>query len=317
MNALLIGPGAVGLGIAASLLDSGWKLDILAAGKTKESLDTFGIIRRGLFKEITVPAAEVKTFSTLDEIQNQYDFVLVCTKTTASLDVAAELSQNKHKLKRQGKIVLFQNGFGNDEVFLETFSKDRIYSARIITGFSRPERYISEVTVHAAPILIGSLYGEDLECMIPLVEAINSGGLPCAITEEIEKALWAKMLYNCTLNPLSAVLNANYGELAEDRHTIEIMDGLIEEIFQVMRISGYSSYWDDPEAYKKEFYEQLIPPTCDHRSSTLQDIEKKIKTEIDSLTGVIVKLGNQHHIPVPLNQMLFHLIKAKENAAVR
>lgn len=313
MKVLLIGAGAVGLGIGAALSEAGWDLDIVAKGKTKEALEKNGIVRKGLFPEVIIPAGKVTIYEKLPAIaEAQYDFILICTKTTVSAQIAAELANNRRVLSEKGKIVLFQNGFGNNEVFLKFFEKQQIYSARVITGFTRPELYISEVTVHAAPILIGSLNRNSLESILPLAQAMSKGGIPCEVTEEIGKALWAKMLYNCTLNPLGAILNVTYGQLTETSYSTYIMNKIIDEIFQVMAAAGYSTYWENADSYKRELYEKLIPTTYDHRSSTLQDIERKIITEIESLTHVIVSLGEKFNIPVPYNDMIYNLIKTKE-----
>ncbi|MCR4436872.1 MAG: ketopantoate reductase family protein [Clostridiales bacterium] len=314
MRALLYGSGAVGLGIAASLLDCGWEVDIKASGRTKDLINEKGVKRVGLFKEIDIPASRVKVFERLSDIPyGEYDFILICIKSVSNEESALDLSHNKNLLKAHGKIVIFQNGWGTDESYLRYFDKSQVYSARVITGFSRPERNISEVTVHSSPILIGSLYNQPADPVKSLADAITQGGIPCETTNEIHKALWAKMLYNCALNPLGAILNVCYGRLAECESSIFIMNQVIEEIFAVMTAAGYQTYWRSANEYQKAFYGELIPSTYSHRSSTLQDIEKKNKTEIDSLNGSIVRLGKKLGISTPYNTMLYNLIKAKES----
>ncbi|MDP4088747.1 MAG: ketopantoate reductase family protein [Bacillota bacterium] len=314
MEVLLYGCGAVGLGIAASIYDAGLSVDFVAKGRTKEAIRNNGIVRSGIFKEVKVSPEDIVIYEDLDEIKNkQYDYVLVCTKSTSNSEAAENLKGHSHILKSHGKIVIFQNGWGNDEAFLQYFSKNQIFSGRVITGFSRPERYISEVTVHSSPVLIGSLHGEDIYPVSALAEAIDNGGIPCEITDDIEKALWAKMLYNCTLNPLGAVLGVSYGKLTESENSIFIMDNIIEEIFKVMSAAGYHTYWQDAAAYKRVFYGELIPDTYRHRSSTLQDMERKIKTEIENLNASVVRLGSKYGIPVPYNTIIYNMIKAMES----
>ena len=126
------------------------------------------------------------------------------------------------------------------------------------------------------------------------------------MTENVGKALWAKMLYNCTLNPLGAIVGVHYGALMENPHSRAIMDETMDEIFSVMTAAGYSTYWPDAESYRKEFYAKLLPDTYNHNSSTLQDIRAKRPTEIDTLTGRILDLAKEHGIAVPVNTCLLY-----------
>jgi 2-dehydropantoate 2-reductase len=90
------------------------------------------------------------------------------------------------------------------------------------------------------------------------------------------------------------------------------MNGIIEEVFAVMRASGHGTYWKNAEEYRKAFYEKILPPTYGHRSSTLQDIERKMPTEIDSLNGVIVRMGERFNVDTPRNRVITQIIKAVE-----
>ena len=80
-----------------------------------------------------------------------------------------------------------------------------------------------------------------------------------------------------------------------------------------MKAAGYSTNWETAEEYMKVFYEKLIPDTYNHRASTLQDIEKKQKTEIDTLNGCIVRLAKEHGVPVPTHEMIVRLIHSIED----
>ncbi|HBE78134.1 MAG TPA: 2-dehydropantoate 2-reductase [Firmicutes bacterium] len=315
MKVLLIGSGAVGLAIGAALYDGNIDVDIIARGNTRESIIKNGIIRRGIFKTITVPAERVRVFETPNQTGNSgYDYILVCAKTTGNPEIAAELAKcGQGLLNDQGGLILCQNGFRNEQYYFSCLDKQKIYTASFAIGFKRPEPYISEVTVFSSPITIGSLFDGDLGTLNPLIEALENGDLPAKSSTEIAKTLWAKMLYNCALNPLSAVLHVAYGGLAQSQDAVLIMNQLIEEIFAVIQAAGYSTFWPDAAVYKKAFYEKILPPTYQHRSSTLQDMERRIKTEIDSLSGVIVELGREYQVGVPYNTMIYHMIKTMES----
>ena len=312
MNVLVIGAGGVGIGIAASLKSQGANISIYAKGETAKSIKEHGIKRCGLFTHYEFD--DIPVYEKYSEIpKNTFDFIVISTKTTQNRDVADKLSKNRDILKKSAKIIIFQNGFGNDQPYLKYFKKSQVFCARLITGFIRPKRYISEITVYTEPILLGSLQGENSECLLEFASLITKSGIECKTTDDIDKYLWAKMLYNCSLNPLGAILNKTYGELTKTQYTIDIMNNIIDEIFDVINASEYETLWQNADEYKDIFYSKLIPDTFNHYSSTHQDIKRKIKTEIDSLNGSVIKLGEKYNIKTNTNKTIYNLIKTIES----
>ena len=311
MNILVIGAGAVGIGLACSVASQGADVSIYARGETAKSIKEHGIKRTGLFTHYEFK--EIQVYETYEEIpSNTFDYIFIASKTTANEDISNNLNAHKEIFKSKTKIIIFQNGFGNDEYYLKYFTKKQVFSARVITGFTRPERHVSEVTVYTEPILLGSLQNEDPSELQEIADLITSSGIKCEITNEVDKYLWAKMLYNCTLNPLGAILDVTYGQLTENPYTLEIMDSIIDEIFEVIKASPYETLWDNPDDYKDLFYSKLVPDTYNHYSSTHQDIQRKIKTEIESLNGKVIQLGEVNNVNVNTNKLIYNLIKAIE-----
>lgn len=314
MNVLVIGAGAVGIGLACSMLSQDAKVSIFARDKTAKAIKENGIERCGLFTHYSFGNDDVDVYEEYTEMpKNHFDYVFITSKTTANADISQKLNENRDILKDSSRIIIFQNGFANDEDYLRYFDKSRVFSARVITGFSRPERHVSEVTVYTEPILIGSLQGEDPIGLQPIADMITESGINCELTDEVDKYLWAKMLYNCALNPLGAILDVNYGKLTENEYTIEIMNSIIDEIFEVIRACGYETLWRDSDEYKSLFYSKLVPDTYNHFSSTHQDIQRHIRTEIDSLNGKVIALGERHDVDVTTNRVIYNMIKAIES----
>ena len=313
MHVLITGAGSIGIAMCAMLKSAGAEVSVYARGETLRAVRTNGIRKTGLFGELEYSP---DAFDVSDDYgsfaPNSFDFILICAKTMANDMISKELGAHRELLKKDGRLVILQNGWGNDIPYLRFFSQEQVCSARVITGFQRSAPNVSRVTVYTSPILLGNLYGFDPAPLQPLADAITRGGIPCETTPDVEKALWAKMLYNCTLNPLGAVLGVHYGALGECEHSVAIMNAVMDEIFAVMNAAGYSTYWPDADAYRGEFYAKLLPDTYNHNSSTLQDIRAQRRTEIDTLTGCILTLAQQHKIDVPVNTMLYRLVKSLE-----
>ncbi len=313
MNILIYGGGSVGLGIASCLLHSGIKIDILASEDTVNALKKYGLKRTGIFGNFSAKPETFGCYSSLKEIHYVvYDFILVSTKSYDSLSAAGDISEHPSILNNKTRIILFQNGWGNAEIFCSFFPEEQVCNARVITGFCRPEKNHVDITVHADAIHVGSLYKNNVSNLETLCKLIDKGGVPCEVTSEIEKDLWAKMLYNCTLNPLGAILKVPYGRLGEQESTRNIMKHIAEEVFLVMEGSGYTTHWICVDDYLTVFYDRLLPSTAKHASSMLQDIQAKKRTEIDALNGAIVHLGEKLNIETPHNNVICSLVRFME-----
>ena len=315
MEVLIYGGGAVGLGIASCLIRPGCRVEIVARAETVAALRSEGLLRTGIFGQVHANPDTFACCASLDDLAGgPYDFVLICTKSFDSASAAQDLAEHGDRIGNDSKLVLFQNGWGNAETFAAHFDKRRVYNARVITGFRRPRPNAVEITVHADAIHIGSLFSADNSAAEPLCRAIREGGIPCASTAAIEKDLWAKMLYNCALNPLGATLGVPYGALADTASTRMLMDRIVEEVFAVMLAAGYRTHWQAPKQFLDVFYSRLVPDTAEHKSSTLQDITAGKRTEIDALNGAVIHLAQEHGVAVPYNRAVHNLVRFLENA---
>lgn len=315
MIVLIYGGGAVGLGLAGCLLKAGAEVDIVAREDTVATLRKQGLVRDGIFGDYYAGPSTFGCYTSLDAAPaKDCDFILVCTKSFDSDEAAKDLYAHKSSWGAKAKIVLCQNGWGNAEKFASFFDKQCIYSARVITGFHRPQKNRVTVTVHADAVHIGSLYGSGLSRLENLCRLISLGGIPCETTGHIGKDLWAKMLYNCALNPLGAILDVPYGVLAQYDFSRNIMNGITEEVFQTMAAAGYCTHWKSAQDFLQTFYDKLVPDTAQHKSSTLQDLRAGKSTEIDALNGAVIKLALRHNVEVPYNLVVYNIIKCIEAA---
>ncbi|MCS5637312.1 MAG: 2-dehydropantoate 2-reductase [Myxococcota bacterium] len=316
---LIIGAGAVGLGLGSCLHRAGRRIHfVVRPGPGPHPLEVHGFRRTGILGEVQIPGDAFGISRSLSELPPlDIEAILVCTKSSANPDLALALAALWRELPHPAPVVVCQNGWGNAEIFARALVPQHVASASILTGFRRSGDHVVEITVHARAIQIGSLYASEFQSLEPLCAAIDAGGIPCETSASIEADLGAKLLYNCLLNPLGALVGVPYGRLGEEAPTRALMEAVAHEVFAVLDAGGIQVHWPDAEHYLEAFYSELLPATADHESSMLQDLQAGRPTEIDSLCGAVVALGQKFRVATPVNAALLELIHAAERGAGR
>jgi 2-dehydropantoate 2-reductase len=120
MKILFYGAGAVGLGISSFLIKAGVRPTIVARRSTVKALKDSGIKRTGLFGDYTALPVSFDAFARLNTITTKnYDYILVTVKSFDSRKAARQIAQQKNLFNSKTKIILFQNGWGNAEIFYQ------------------------------------------------------------------------------------------------------------------------------------------------------------------------------------------------------
>lgn len=308
-NILVVGLGAVGTVFATFLKESkhnvyGLVKDHHVKFAKDNTLNVEGIWGNHKAR-LDLITSNIKDLKDVD-----FDLIIVAVK---SFDTEEAIKKILPLIKPKTKILLTQNGYGNYETASKYIDKSKILLGRVIFGSKLTEPFHAYITVNADDVRIGQPENllEDKE-VLDVVCTIKHAGIPASFSKDVHKVLWDKILYNCALNPLGALLECSYGTLAENKETKELMDLIIDEIFQVAKLNNIRLNFDNPEDYKKLFYEKLIPPTKDHFPSMYYDLKSGKRTEIDALNGAIVKLGeNVGYLP-RVNFTITNLIKFRE-----
>ena len=304
--------GAGALGSVFGGLLAKIRQDVYLVGREEhiKAIEEHGLTISGLFGDVCVHNLCVAT-SPIEFSDITFDLILITVK---SYDTSIAASAVKEFASPDSLIVSLQNGLGNYETVKEIFGDERTLAGRVIFGAQIMEPGNAKVTVYAEPVMIGSLKDAvSYERAEEIAALFASAGIPSEPTHEIMKYIWAKILYNCALNPLSAVLQAPYGDLPTHECSKAIMRRVIAEIFEVARAEKVKLFWNTPEEYIEILFGQLIPDTAAHYASMLQDLKAHKRTEIGALNGAIVRLGRIHEIETPMNEMLMSLIDARES----
>ncbi|MEK6742313.1 MAG: ketopantoate reductase family protein [Nitrospirota bacterium] len=311
---LITGLGALGTVFATMLKKAGHTVHALTREKYIPVLADRRTRVTGIWggHEATLDGLHVS----IDPLKNiPLDLIILTVK---SYDTAAAIEQVKPLVGKDTLVIVAQNGYGNYETVAAAVGKEHTLLARIIFGVKLPAPGRAEVTVIADDVRIGQPHNAvDPDRIKAIARAISSAGIPTAYAENVAAILWDKILYNAALNPLGAVLECTYGQLAENAGTRQVMDRIIDEIFLVAEAHGMPLNWKTPEEYRRHFYTNLVPPTAKHFPSMYYDVKAGKRLEIDALNGAIVKLAHEKGISVPVNETITSLIKTKETMSSR
>lgn len=232
------------------------------------------------------------------------DLVLLFVK---SLHSRVALSSNQGLIGPNTYVMTLQNGSGHEDILEEFVSRDRI----IIGTTEDNGAVLSTGCVRrggTGNTNIGML-AEDKEEFLPrLKEAFESCGFHVRIHENIQQLIWDKLFTNVSLSAVTAILQVDMGYIAANDHAFHMTKQLIREAAEVARGLGLTA--DEDEIIEKVRKTSQMSPKG--KTSIRSDIEKGRKTEVDNISGSVVRAARKLGIAVPTHEFVVEMIHAME-----
>ncbi|MFA5150195.1 MAG: 2-dehydropantoate 2-reductase [Candidatus Omnitrophota bacterium] len=301
MKIAIVGPGAMGCLLAAflsKLKEEIWVLDynkdrasrIMQGGITLEGIS-------GQWQCNPKATADVKDIGIAD-------LVVICVK---SYNTKEAITRSKALVGENTAVLTLQNGIGNVEIIAEAVGPDKVIGG--VTNLGATLLDIAKAR-HAGKgeTVIGRIDAKTTIGMRSIREIFNRAGLDTRISRDIKSLLWSKLIINVGINALTAITRLNNGKLTEFEGPRRIMREAVTEAIRIAKRKRIKLIYDDPLAK----VEAVCEATSSNVSSMLQDILRKKRTEIDFINGVVVRLGQELSIPVPVNSILVDLVKTIE-----
>ncbi len=290
MNVAVIGPGAIGILYASYLSEDGNDVTLVDHDASRAArLNASGLTIEDVSGSRNCPITCSKS------VPANADFVLVCVKAHSTTDL---------NLPKNTPVLTIQNGLNN----VETIAK-MVGNSNVLAGVTTEAVTLVDEG-HIRHVAAGTTtFGTWTECPCDRAEsALKSAGFDCAITDSPGQTIWEKTAINAGINPLTALLNVPNGKLLEVRETRELLRDLVVEAVKVASIEGYRFSRSLVEAA-----EETCEQTADNISSMLQDIRANRKTEIDAISGEIVRRAEAAALPVPRTRVIYQLIRGLES----
>ena len=207
-------------------------------------------------------------------------------------------------LRRDTTILILQNGIGNEEI-VRSVVGDRCYVERGVIHLGADFLKPGEVMIVPGWVVVGNT-----EKGREVAELFNGSGLETRVMDDLKNDVWRKLITNCMLNPLTAIL-----EVRDYCIVVPVLDGfrdaVVDECVEVAKAEGV----EFEKGLRKAIDGDIL--RLKNYSSMHQDLMKGRRTEIDFLNGKIVEMGEKHRIPTPINESLVSMIKFLEEKNAR
>jgi len=297
----VVGAGAMGTLLGVHLSRS--ECDVAFLVKT--SLDADRLKRRGVRLKGKTPWRARAEGRTRSELGGARDFVFLMVK---SQDTLSGLKDCYGWVGPKTWVVSLQNGLSHLEVLREEVGGQHAVVGTTTCGATRLD--VGEAQLAGlGETVVGGLTGPAQEGARQVAALLEKAGLSCVVSDSIEQDLWRKLLVNACINPVGAVLGLRNGRLAEGKDTRDLIRTLVKEAAPVAkRETGLKM--TDRGLYRRVL--SVCRRTADNRCSMLQDLERGRKTEVDSITGEMVRAGKRHGLSLPTHEAMLQLVRALE-----
>ena len=231
-------------------------------------------------------------------------FALVLVKAWQTARAARQI---KSFLPTDGVALTLQNGLGNFETLAAELGEERVALGVTTQGATLLG------PGHAREGGHGVTHVAEHPRLTPLVDLLHSAHFEILQSpiSNLQSLAWGKLIVNCAINPLTALLRVLNGELLNRPDALAVMDAAAREAAAVANAKGIVLPFPDPAARARE----VAQATAANRSSMFQDILRGAMTEVDAINGAVAREAAKIGAPAPVNEMLWRLIRATESGA--
>ena len=242
--------------------------------------------------------------ATTPDALTEPELVIVACKSTDLEAVGARLAGHWPG----ATVMTVQNAIGAHQLLRRHGDWKLLTSVTFMSGTRHSDTNVQYVLDTAT--WIGPSRGTTPDDARAVAALIESAGLKAEAFDDLRPAQWSKLIFNATVNTVAALTG-----LPHDPHFADL-DGLgrlvrdlMDEGKAVAAASGVT-LGEDP-------WEMNVLATqrgSAHYPSMLEDVEAHRRTEIDMITGALVREAHRVGVPVPLHETMLRLIKAKEDS---
>lgn len=303
MRFIVIGAGAVGSYLITRLALAGNTVEAIVSKRSnKRHIENEGI--EFFYKDkrfvIKVPCY---VYEDLKDLETEY--LILATKSHEAMRILEEIPEKKIYFNY---IVTLQNGI---EVHLKA---SKIYSEDHLILSVREGLYafdlhkVRHVGNGSIPNIVTSI-SASRESVDNFAKILNDSSIPAIVSYDGMYVIYEKLVLNAVINPIASLLKVKNGFLLRMMNSSAIQN-LLEEALKVVTLEGVHL---NPVEVQLNL-RRVLEATSENKCSMLQDLEQKKKTEIEYITGFLLKLAKKHGMELKSHELIFELISRMEEA---
>jgi len=205
-------------------------------------------------------------------------------------------------------ILSVMNGIDSEEQLGHAYGMDKLLYAVAVGIDAVREGNRTHYTTQGR-LFFGEADNRTITPRVRLMQALfDRAGIVHETPTDMIRTLWWKFMINVGINQSSAVLRAPYGVFQRSPEASEIMESAMREVMVLAHAAGV----DLAEKDIQDWLGVLAQLGFDGKTSMLQDVEARRKTEVEMFAGRVTELGRKYGVPTPVNQILLRAIQVIE-----
>lgn len=297
MKVAVMGAGCVGSVLAAHYYEENRDgVRLVAVGERASRLEERGITVNG--RQYRIPLAG-------EDDAEKPGLLFMCVK---NYDLEQACREVRPFIGRETVILPLLNSVSPTPVIQGAFPENRVLYGYIGKIDSHREGDGFRYNI-AGEIHFGDADNRTTDSTLERIrEGMEAAGLNAIIDKDMIRGIWKKWMLNIGANQVSALTGADYLQFAAIPEIEKVLRLSMHELLVIACYENVSLSTDDIT----ELIEYLTTYPYPKQTSMLQDILAGRPTEVDYISGDIIRLSRKWNCPCPINLTMYYLIKARE-----
>ena len=241
------------------------------------------------------------------------DLVIIATKA-AAVEASAKSIQGYFQ---SAHVLMIQNGLGCEEIVKQYGDWPIISGVTFMSGTRHSDTHVEYELDTATWMGPWAESNADFEFVKEVEALINKSGLKAEAYEDLLPHQWSKLIFNSAVNSIAAITDLPHVKAFAKQDNIEDLGNLVFDMMNEAKAIAKARgviLADDPWEMNVKAVSQGTTDGEDyaHIPSMLDDVRNKRLTEVDWITGAIVKEAKKAKVPAPYHETLYRLVKAYE-----